>query len=137
MAQNEGKSASTLSGGFDLIETRMGKGDDAFLLDGTFSYGGATDQVMLVTQGGGALGGQIDEVQARLFFGHTVRNMTWLAGVRKDFKPHPRDLHAAIGVQGTVGSRLSWESYLFLSDDAQLTGEGQLICIAPVRAALR
>ena len=136
MAQDEGTSALTLSGGFDLIEMRMGKGEDAFLLDGTFSYGGATDQVMLVTQGGGALGGQIDEVQARLFFGHTVGNMTWLAGVRKDFKPHPRDLHAAIGVQGTVGSRLSWESYLFLSDDAQLIGEGQLIYQLPITGRL-
>ncbi|WP_169802573.1 copper resistance protein B [Sphingobium abikonense] len=133
-AQDEG--AWALSGGFDLIETRSGSDGDVFLLDGSFSYGNATDQIMLMTQGGGALQPQFDEVQMRLFYGHTVGNTTWLVGVRKDFKPHPRDLHATVGVQGTVGTRLSWETYVFLSDDGQVTGEGQVIYQLPITGRL-
>ncbi|KMS52215.1 copper resistance protein B [Sphingobium cupriresistens] len=135
-AQADDSGAWALSGGFDLIELRAGKGDDVFLWDGTFSLGNATDQLMLVTQGGGALGNQIDEVQARLFYGRTIGNATLLVGVRKDFTLHPRDLHAIIGVQGNVGTRLSWESYAFLSDNGRLTGEGQIVYQLPITDSL-
>lgn len=134
MAQDD---PASLTGGFDLIELRTGDEGDAFIWDGTFSYGNSTDQAMLVLQGGGALGGQIDEVQARLFYGRTIgENTVLLAGVRKDFKPHPRDTHAVIGIQGQIGSRLSWESYAFLSDAGRLTGEGQVIYTLPITQRL-
>jgi len=130
MAQDD---AASLSGGFDLIEMRTGEEGDAFLWDGSFSYGDSTDQAMLVVQGGGALGGQIDEVQARLFYGRAIgENTVLLVGARKDFKPHPRDTHAVIGIQGQIGSRLSWESYAFLSDEGRLTGEAQVIYALPI-----
>ncbi len=125
-----------LSGGFDLIELRSGPGSDAFLWDGTFSLGNATDQIMLVTQGGGALGNQIDEVQARLFYGRTVGNATLLVGIRQDVTPHPRDTHAIVGVQGNVGTRLGWEAYAFLSDNGRLTGEGQIVYQLPITPRL-
>lgn len=135
MAQDE--DAASLSGGFDLIELRTGDQGDAFLWDGTFSYGDSTNQAMLVFQGGGALNGQIDEVQARLFYGRTIgENTVLLAGVRKDFKPHPRDTHAVVGIQGQVGSRMSWESYAFLSDKGKLTGEAQVIYALPITGRL-
>lgn len=131
-AQADDGDGWALSGGFDLIELRGGQGDDVFLWDGTFSLGNSRDQIMLVTQGGGALGNQIDEVQARLFYGRTLGNTTLLVGVRKDFTPHPRDAHAAIGVQGNIGTRLGWESYVFLSDNGRVTGEGQLVYQLPI-----
>jgi copper resistance protein B len=135
MAQEQDVAA--LGGGFDLIELRTGRQGDAFLWDGTFSYGDSTDQAMLMVQGGGALNGQIDEVQARLFYGRTIgENTVLLAGVRKDFKPHPRDVHAAIGIQGQVGSRLGWESYAFVSDRGHLTGEGQIVYALPITERL-
>lgn len=134
MAQDD---AASLSGGFDLIEMRTGDQGDAFLWDGSFSYGDSIDQAMLVVQGGGALGGQIDEVQARLFYGRTIgENIVLLVGARKDFKPHPRDIHAVIGIQGQIGSRLSWESYAFLSDKGRLTGEAQVIYALPITVRL-
>lgn len=134
MAQDD---AASLSGGFDLIEMRTGDQGDAFLWDGSFSYGDSIDQAMLVVQGGGALGGQIDEVQARLFYGRTIgENIVLLVGARKDFKPHPRDIHAVIGIQGQIGSRLNWESYAFLSDKGRLTGEAQVIYALPITERL-
>lgn len=122
----------TLNGGVDLLELRAGKGDDILVWDATFSLGSSTDQLMLMTTGGGALGNQIDEVEARLFYGRAVGDTTLLVGVRKDIKPHERDTHAAIGVQGTVGTRLQWETYAFLSDDGYLTGEAQIIYQLPI-----
>jgi len=122
----------TLSGGFDLLELRAGKGDDVLFWDATFSLGNSTDQLMLVTAGGGALGNQIDEVEARLFYGRTVGNTTLLAGIRKDIKPHARDIHATVGLQGTVGTRFNLESYAFLSDNGYLTGEAQIIYQLPI-----
>ena len=73
-----------VSGGFDLIELRAGQGDDVFFWDAAFSWGNSRDQLMLVSEGGGALGNQIDETQMRLFYGRTVGNTTWLVGMRKD-----------------------------------------------------
>ena len=131
-AQDGDAGTWALSGGFDLLELRGAKGDDLFFWDGTFSYGDTRDQFMLVTNGGGALRGQIDEVQMRLFYGRSLGNTTMLLGVRKDFRPHPRDTHAAIGAQGTVGTRLNWEGYAFLSDDGDLTGETQIIYQLPL-----
>ncbi len=138
MGQDEaGDGKAALSGGFDLIELRSGKDGEIFLWDGSFSYGDPTDQVMLTMEGGGALDGPTDEVQARLFYGRAIGgNTVLLAGVRKDFKPHPREIHAAIGVQGMVGSRLSWESYAFLSDNGRLTGEGQIVYALPITQQL-
>lgn len=136
IAQEPDADAWSLSGGFDLIELRHGEGDDAFLWDGTFTLGNATDQLMLATQGGGALGNQIDQMQVRLFYGRAIGNATLLLGVREDFKPHPRDIHAAIGAQGTIGTRLGWESYVFLSDNGRLTGEGQLVYQLPITGRL-
>ncbi|WP_157218572.1 copper resistance protein B [Flavisphingomonas formosensis] len=127
---------ATLSGGFDLIEMRADKGDDIFLWDATFSYGDATDQLMLVTTGGGPLATQIDQSEIRVFYGHTVGNVTWLAGIRHDITPAPRDTHAIIGAQGSVGTRLSWETYIFLSDRGRLSGEGQIIYAMPITGKL-
>lgn len=135
-AAQEDANAWTLSAGFDLLELRAGKGDDVFFWDAAFSLGNSTDQLMLVTAGGGALGNQIDEVEVRLFYGRTVGNTTLLVGVRKDIKPHPRDIHAAVGVQGTVGTRLNWETYAFLSGNGRLIGEAQIIYQLPITKRL-
>lgn len=122
----------TLSGGVDLLELRADKGDDLLFWDATFSLGNSTDQLMLMTTGGGALDNQIDEVEARLFYGRAVGETTLLVGVRQDIKEHARNTHAAIGVQGTAGTRLEWETYAFLSDDGYLTGEAQIIYQLPI-----
>lgn len=132
IAQSDAADEWALSGGFDLIEIRSGQGDALFLWDGTFSFGDSQDQLMLVAQGGGALGNQIDDAQARLFYGRTLGSATLLVGVRKDVRPHPRDTHAVVGVQGNVGARLGWESYAFLSDDGDLTGEAQIVYQLPI-----
>ncbi|WP_328278552.1 copper resistance protein B [Sphingobium sp.] len=127
---------ATLSGGFDLIEMRADKSGDIFLWDATFSYGDATDQLMVVTTGGGPLSAQIDQSEIRVFYGRTDGNVTWLAGVRHDITPAPRDTHAIIGAQGSVGTRLSWEAYAFLSDRGRLSGEGQVIYAMPITDTL-
>lgn len=124
---------AALNGGFDFIELRAGKGDEIFLWDGSFSYGDSTDQLMLMIEGGGAVGNRIDDVQARLLYGRSISdNVVLLAGVRQDFQPHPHDSYAMIGAQGSVGSRFSWEGYAFLSDDGRLTGDAQVIYQLPI-----
>lgn len=131
-AAAQDKDAWALSGGFDLFELRAGKGDDVFFWDAAFSFGTSADQLMLVTSGGGVLGNQIDEVEARLFYGRTVGNTTLLIGARRDIKPDPRYTYAVVGAAGTIGTRLNWESYAFLSDRGDLTGEAQIIYQLPL-----
>ena len=133
LAQDGG---AALSGGFDLIEIRADKSGDIILWDATFSYGNATDQLMVVTTGGGPLAAQIDQSEIRVFYGHTVGNMTLLGGVRHDITPAPRDTHAIFGTQGSVGTRLSWETYVFLSDRGRVSGEGQAIYAMPITGKL-
>ncbi|WP_340265352.1 copper resistance protein B [Sphingobium mellinum] len=128
---------AALSGGFDLIELRSGKGDELFLWDGSFAWGNSTDQAVLMAEGGGAVGTRIDDVQARLLYSRSIaNNVVLLAGARHDFQPHPHDSYAVAGIQGIVGSRLSWEAFAFLSDDGQLTGDAQLIYQLPISAKL-
>jgi copper resistance protein B len=123
------------SGGFDLIELRAGQGDELVIWDAAFSLGNATDQVMLMTSGGGALGNQIDEIDAKLLYGRTVGATTLLVGGRHDIKPHS-DTHATIGAQGTLGTRLNWEAFLFLSDRGNVTGEMQILHQMPIKQGL-
>jgi copper resistance protein B len=130
-AEEEDK--AVLSGGFDFIELRAGKGDEAIQWDGSFSYGDSTDQIMLMVEGGGAVGKRVDDVQARLLYGRSISdNIVLLAGVRHEFQPHPHDSYAMVGAQGSVGSRFSWEGYAFLSDDGRLTGDAQIIYQLPL-----
>jgi copper resistance protein B len=127
------KDKAALSGGFDFIELRAGKGDELFLWDGSFSYGDSTDQIMLMVEGGGTVGSRIDDVQARLLYGRSISdNVVLLAGVRHEFQPHPHDSYAMIGAQGSVGSRFSWEGYVFLSDAGRLTSDAQVIYQLPM-----
>ena len=128
--------AWALSGGFDLIEVRKGEGPTAFTWDGTFSLGNATDQVMLMTTGGGALDSQIDEVELRLFYGRNIQGVTALVGVRQNISPGSRDTYATVGVQGMIGTRLSWETYAFLSYQGHVIGEGQVIYQIPITGDL-
>jgi len=121
-----------LSGGFDLIELREGEGPVAFTWDGTFSLGDGTDQVMLMTTGGGALESQIDEVELRLFYGRTIGTVTPLVGVRQNISPGAYATYAAAGVQGAIGDKSSWETYAFLSDQGDLIGEAQVIYQIPI-----
>lgn len=134
-AAQEEPATWTLSGGFDLIELRIGKGDELAIWDASFSFGDNTDQVMLMTSGGGSLGNQIDEVDAKLLYGHTIGATTLLAGVRQDIKPHD-DPYATVGVQGTIGTRLNWETFAFLSSSGQVTGEAQVIYQLPITQQL-
>ena len=124
--------AWALSGGFDLIELREGEGAAAFTWDGTFSLGNATDQVMLDTTGGGALDSQIDEIDLRLLYGRTVGNVTLLAGVRQNLSPGLRDTYAAVGAQGVIAERLSWETFIFFSQQGHVIGEGELVYQLPI-----
>lgn len=134
-AQDEAQ-AWALSGGFDLIEVREGDGPAAFTWDGTFSLGNATDQVMLMTTGGGALDSQIDEVELRLFYGRTIQGVTALVGVRQNISSGSPTTYASLGVQGMIGTRLSWETYAFLSDQGDVIGEGQVIYQIPITQKL-
>jgi copper resistance protein B len=125
----------TLGGGFDLLELRAGKGDEIFIWDATFSLGDATDQLMLKTSGGGALDNQIDEVDAQLLYGRTIGATTLLAGVRQDIEPHD-GTYAVIGAEGTFGPHLGWETFVFLSDDGDVTGELEAVSELPITGKL-
>lgn len=134
-AAQEEPTGWALSGGFDLIELRAGKGDELAIWDASFSYGDNTDQIMLMTAGGGSLGNQIDEVDAKLLYGRTIGSTTLLVGVRQDIKPH-NDPYATLGVQGTVGTRFNWETFAFLSSSGQVTGEAQITYQLPITQKL-
>ncbi|HKT76004.1 MAG TPA: copper resistance protein B [Sphingobium sp.] len=122
-----------LSGGFDLIELRESRGSDRVFWDGSFAWGNTTDQAVLMIEGGGEVGTRMDDVQARLLYSRAIGgNAVLLVGVRHEFRPHPHASYAVLGAQGQVGSRLSWESFAFLSDDGQLTGNGKLIYQLPL-----
>jgi len=119
--------AATVEGGFDLAEYHF-DGDEGIFLDGSFSVGGEEDSVVAKLAVGGSVGRQIDEVDGQLLYARSIGGgFMVLAGARHEFRPHPHYSYAVLGVEGEAAPGLAVESYLFLSEKGDLTGEVKAI----------
>lgn len=127
-----------LAGQVDLLEMHVGRGDDHFLFDSTFTLSGDRQGAALKLEGGSDVGAHIDEVTAQALYTFSPNGSTnILFGVRNDFRAG-RDLgHAALGVELQITPAIAGEHYLWLSQDGDVTGAAMIVGTLALGEALR
>lgn len=117
-----------LAGQVDLLEMHVGKGDDHFLFDSTFTLSGERHGVALKLEGGSDVGAHIDEVTAQMLYRYSPSgNTNILLGARNDFRSGSDLSHATLGVEVQLTSAISGEHYLWLSEDGDITGAAMVV----------
>ena len=125
-------SAADFEGSFDLAELHLDS-DHSLFLDSSFSYGDDRDKVVAKLAVGGSVGKQLDEIDGQLLYSRGIgRGISLLAGVRHEFVPRPRWTYAAIGIEADAAKGLELESFGFLSEEGDVTGEVEAILELPL-----
>ena len=141
--------AAEFDANVDLAEWHVDS-DHSLYVDSSFSYGDDAQMLVAKLTAGASVGAQLDEVDGQLLYARAIgRGFAVLAGVRHEFVPGPRWSYAAFGIEGRAIKNLAVESYAFLSQKGDLTGEvrdGRLggaghsaagTCLGPDRAGNR
>jgi copper resistance protein B len=124
---SEAASAQLFSGGIDLLEYHF-DGDKNLLLDGALAYGGETDSVIGKLVVGGSVGQTVDQVDGQLLYSRSIaQGFSLEAGVRHEFRAHPRTTYAVAGFAAEPLAGVALESYAFVSQSGQVLGEAKLV----------
>lgn len=106
----------------DRLETRFGDGEDGYLWDAQFWWGGDIDKLWLKSEGEGAFGEAVEEAEVQALWSHAIDPWFDLQlGLRHDFRPDPERTHLVLGVQGLAPYWFEVDGALFLSDEGELT----------------
>ncbi|QQN74930.1 copper resistance protein B [Croceicoccus sp. YJ47] len=128
----------TVTTELDLFEVQEGKGDDPFLFDSAITVAGDEFAGVLMTEGGhDSIHFNVHAVTSQALFAYMPNGSTTLmAGARHDFRPG-RDLsYASFAVTHTFNAILAGEHFLFISQDGDVTGAGEVLASVSVNAAL-
>ncbi|MEO1169548.1 MAG: copper resistance protein B [Pseudomonadota bacterium] len=106
----------------DRLEAAIGDGEDAYVWELNARYGGDIDRLWIKSEGEGAFGGALEEVEIQALWSHAIGPFfDFQAGVRADFRDGPDSAHLALGVQGLAPYMFEVDLAAFLSDDGDLT----------------
>jgi copper resistance protein B len=122
LAMPAGADAQALSGDVDLFEYHLG-GSRTLLFDGSLTYGGETDGLVakLVTDGAGR---KVHQIQGEVVYSRAIGSGFNLeAGVRHEFRSHPRISYGVLGLSGEPRKGLALESYAVVSEHRDIFGE--------------
>lgn len=106
----------------DRLEARIRDGEDGYLWDAQFWWGGDIDKIWLKTEGEGAFGETVEEAEIQALWSHAID--PWFDvqfGLRHDFRPDPERTHLVLGVQGLAPYWFEVDGALFLSNEGDLT----------------
>jgi copper resistance protein B len=106
----------------DLVEFHF-DGDESFFLDGSATFGSGADKAIAKLTTGGSVGRKVDQVEAQILYGRTIGVLTFSAGLRHEFQPHPHLSYAVVGVEAQPVPALTLEANAFLSERGDLLGE--------------
>ena len=125
-------SAADFAGGFDLAEWHLDS-DHSLFIDSTFSYGDDRRKLVAKITAGGSVGKKLDEVDGQLLYSHAIGGgFAVLGGVRHEFVPGPRWTYATLGVEGSAAKGLAVETYAYLSQKGDVTGEMKAVLDIPL-----
>lgn len=106
----------------DRLEAAIGDGEDAYVWELNARYGGDIDRLWIKSEGEGAFGGSLEEVEIQALWSHAIGPFfDFQAGVRADFREGPDSAHLALGVQGLAPYMFEVDLAGFVSDDGDLT----------------
>ena len=129
-------SAAEFDANIDLAEWHLDS-DHSLYVDSSFSYGDDAQMLVAKLTAGASVGAQLDEVDGQLLYARAIgRGFAVLAGVRHEFVPGPRWSYAALGIEGLAIKNLAVESYAFLSQKGDLTGEFKAVHDLPLAPRL-
>lgn len=118
----------SLSGQIELLELHVGDGDEHFTFDGRTTASIGNVQAVLRFEGGSDVGPRVDNAELRPLLGYSLTpNVTLMAGMRQDIRPGSDLSHGTMGVEANIASWLSAESYAFVSERGDLTGDAELV----------
>ena len=105
----------------ERLETRFANGEEEYVWDLSAWYGTATDKIVFKSEGEGAFGGELEEAEVQLLWGHAIGPWFDLqAGVRLDVEPDTT-AHLALGAAGLAPYNIHIDGAAFLSDNGDLT----------------
>lgn len=106
----------------DRLEAQLHDGKDGYAWSADFWYGGDTDRLWIKSEGGGALGGDLDSVEVQGLWSHAIDPWFDLqVGVRQDFAAGPDRTHLVLGMEGLAPYWFDVEAAAFLSSKGDLT----------------
>ncbi|WP_221792144.1 copper resistance protein B [Aquisediminimonas sediminicola] len=124
-------------GGFELLEMAINNKEERLIWEGGLSYGSDLHRLVVKFDGGGEIGRRVDEVETQLLYARQISDkVALLGGVRHDWRGAPHNNYAVIGTEIAFSDILSSESFAFLSDRGDLTGETELFIETPINPRL-
>lgn len=112
----------------DLLEVHLGQGDDHLVLDSTLALGDGADQFLVKAAGGSETRTAFDDFELQALYSRSLSDKAALhVGVRHDMRTGSDLTHAVAGLVVEVLPGLEAEHYLFVSQDGDVTGAGQLL----------
>ncbi|WP_374409907.1 copper resistance protein B [Novosphingobium colocasiae] len=125
---NSAHAETQTTGLVELFEMHVGEDVDQMLFSTTFVTGGERHGATLMVDGGGDVGPRLEEVIGHLLYTLNPQgNQQLLIGIRQDFRDGPDLSHAALGVSVNLGTVLSAEHYLYLSEKGNVTGSAEVV----------
>jgi len=116
---------TSFTAGFDMLELRLGDGEERYAFEGAASYGGDIDRAVLAFKGEGELDGAAETVELDAYWRHALDPWFNLQlGARQDFRPDPERTYALIGIDGLAPYWIEVEAQAFISEkgDVHLRG---------------
>ncbi len=111
---------------FDRIETRIGNGTDAYLVEGEAWYGGDIDKIWVKTELEGEWGEGVDGAELQGLWSHAIDPWFDLqAGVRYDPQKGPDRAHLVLGIQGLAPYWWEVDGAVFLSNKGEVTARAE------------
>lgn len=110
----------------DRAETRVGDGQDGYVLDVQAWYGGDIDKLWFKGEVEGDWSRKPEHAEVQALWSHAINPWFDLqGGVRQDLQTGPDRTHLAIGVQGLAPYWWEVEGTLFLSNKGDMTARAE------------
>lgn len=121
----------------DLLEVHLGRGSDHLVLDSTLTLGDGADQFFVKVAGGSETRTGFDDFEVQALYSRSLSDKFALHfGMRHDMRAGSDLTHGVAGLVAEVLPGLEAEHYLFVSQDGDLTGAGQLVLGVDLAPAL-
>ncbi len=112
----------------DLLEVHLGRGNNHLLLDSTLTLGDGADQLLVKAAGGSETRTAFDDFELQALYSRSLSDKVALHfGMRHDMRTGSDLTHGVAGLVAEVLPGLEAEHYLFVSQDGDMTGAGQLM----------
>lgn len=133
----EKASAQEASGEIDLLELHTDLDETNIAIDTTFELRQNSHGIVLKAAGNGDIGPRMHELETQaLLLQQVAPSTSVLVGVRHDFRPGSDLTFASAAVTHDFSGWLSGETFVYLSEDGDLTGSGEILATIGVAEEL-